>query len=166
MVADIYEVVASYVGRQEHVPPEERLVEMYHGHLDDDSETRILKSFVSIGGHLRCVITTLAFGLGIQVPDIKYVLHWGPPQSILNYWQEVGRCARGSANGEAIMYLPPYSFRNVDNDMKTFVSKSEETCLRRYVLNYLKCDGMAAYTPSTNPCCSFCDKPQEESNQQ
>ena len=44
---------------------------------------------------LIVVIATIAFGMGVNAPDIVRVVHWGPSQNVLNFWQEVGRRARG-----------------------------------------------------------------------
>ena len=72
----------------------------------------------------------------------------------------------GSENGEAIMYVPPYSFVNVDIEMKQLVSQSQVGCIRRHVLNHFKCDRMANYIASTQRCCWFCDKPQREDSEE
>ena len=57
---------------------------------------------------MRIVITTVAFGMRIQIPDIDLVIHWGPSDIILMYWQEVGRRARDGRPGKTKFCLPPY----------------------------------------------------------
>jgi hypothetical protein len=47
--------------------------------------------FVRLWTRLLPVISTIAFGMGIQVPDVLFIIHWGVPKSALFYWQEVGR---------------------------------------------------------------------------
>ncbi len=90
--------------------PGSLLVEMFHGSLDSQTEEKLLLECMSRESRVRCIVTTVAFGMGIQVPDVKYVLHWGPPDSLLSYWQEVGRCARDEQLvGKAILYVPPRS---------------------------------------------------------
>ncbi|KAL7380433.1 hypothetical protein ABVT39_017856 [Epinephelus coioides] len=63
-----------------------RIVDMFHSHIDTETMDRILATFVKPESHLRCVVTTVAFGLGVQVPDVCHVAHWGPAFDILSYW--------------------------------------------------------------------------------
>lgn len=62
-----------------------RIVEMFHSHLDSNSQKRTLDAFVEMETNVRCVVATVAFGLGVQVPDVRYILHWGPASNILSY---------------------------------------------------------------------------------
>lgn len=84
---------------------------MFHGHLDTTSQEELLGEYCKQDSIAQCVVSTVAFVMGVEVPNIRYVMHWGPPQSVLGYWQEVGRCARDGDKGQAIMYIPAYSLR-------------------------------------------------------
>ena len=64
-------------------------VEMFHAHLDKTSEVNILLEFIPSTSRVRCLITTVSFGLGMQVDNVSYVIHWGPPKCSLDYIQEV-----------------------------------------------------------------------------
>lgn len=55
------------------------------------------------GSPLRIVIATIAFGLGIDTSDIRYVVHWGPPQDIEQYVQATGRAGRDGRTSHAIL---------------------------------------------------------------
>ena len=46
----------------------------------------------------------LAFAMGIDIDDIANVIHWGPTDDILDYWQDVNRCGRDGRQGYACMY--------------------------------------------------------------
>ncbi len=85
------------------------LVEMYHGHLDSGSEDLLPREFAKQTSTVRCMVATIAFGMGIQIADITYVLHWGHSASLLSYWQEVGRCGRDGKPAKAILYITPHS---------------------------------------------------------
>ncbi|KAL3873120.1 hypothetical protein ACJMK2_036276 [Sinanodonta woodiana] len=76
-----------------------RLVEMFHSRMDKVSVTRILEDFVKLKGFIRVLICTVAFGIGIQVEDIDVVVHWGVENTVLSYWQEVGRCSQDGHKG-------------------------------------------------------------------
>ena len=82
------------------------IVEPYHGALDSETSLAIPSAFTKTSSLVRCLVTTVAFGMGVHITDVDYVLHYGPPASPLAYMQEVGRCARDGRPGQAIMYLP------------------------------------------------------------
>jgi superfamily II DNA helicase RecQ len=56
-------------------------------------KTVVFAEFPKLDSKIRVLITTVAFGMGVNIPDISYVLHWGVPITVVAYWQEVGRCA-------------------------------------------------------------------------
>ena len=142
--------------------PGDGLVEIFYGQMDKTSETQLPDAFKKPNSTCRCLISTVAFGLGMDIPDIEYVLHWGPPETHLQYWQEVGRAGRDGRNAEAIMYLPPYSMdkRRTDESVRLSVKSSQTTCFRGIVLNSLKTEGMTDKEIETccghKRCCSFC----------
>ena len=138
-------------------------VEMFHAHLDKKSEINIPLDFSSSTSRVRCLISTVAFGLGMQVDNVSYVIHWGPPKCSLDYIQEVGRCARNGMKGYAIMYKPPYSIRSdmINPDMMNIIRSSEKTCIRYSVLSSLR---ISDFTHEEivkccygERCCSVCD---------
>ena len=75
--------------------PGDGLAEMYYGQIDHISEKQLPAVFKTPQSPCRCIVATLAFGLGMEIPDVEYVLHWGPASSHLQYWQEIGRAGRG-----------------------------------------------------------------------
>jgi ATP-dependent DNA helicase RecQ len=68
-----------------------KFVEIFHGSLCDTTKKDITLEFVKISSSIRVMISTIAFGMGVEVPDIRHVVHWGPSSSTINYWQEAGR---------------------------------------------------------------------------
>jgi len=67
----------------------------YHAGMDADSRTSVSHAFAA--GELDVVVATNAFGMGIDRPDIRVVVHLSPPGSIEAYYQEVGRAGRDGA---------------------------------------------------------------------
>jgi ATP-dependent DNA helicase RecQ len=72
----------------------------YHAGLDKTVRERRLKQFLNEDGAV--VVATIAFGMGIDKPDVRYVIHADPPASIEAYWQEVGRAGRDGQPAEGI----------------------------------------------------------------
>ncbi|XP_035687481.1 Werner syndrome ATP-dependent helicase-like isoform X2 [Branchiostoma floridae] len=142
-----------------------RIVDMYHGQTDDQSQKRELEGFTQSDSCLRCVVATNAFGMGVQVDDVRYVIHWGPSKDVLSYWQEVGRCARDGQDGHAIMYVFPHSLnaKFINADMITLVRNcTGNKCIRKQVLEHLFVKGMDRSGLATacnleHGCCSNCD---------
>ena len=70
---------------------------MYTSVTVDSVKKQIVKSFCDPNGRLRIVVSTVAFGMGLDCPNVKEIIHWGPSCELVNYIQETGR---GGRNGE------------------------------------------------------------------
>ena len=64
---------------------------------------KVLESFMIVGGKLRIVITTTAFSMGVDCPDVSKVIHYGPPEDIEQYVQETGRVGRDGSSATALL---------------------------------------------------------------
>ena len=140
------------------------LVDMFHSHTSQTKREQILATFATPKSPLRCVLATVAFGLGIDVRDVRRVVHWGPSNDLLSYWQEVGRCARDGLPGKAHMYLYPGSVNTayIKPCMLSLVDcNKQKRCLRKRVLEHLFVKGTnESVTPDVcimASCCSVCD---------
>ena len=65
----------------------------------------ILNSFVKSDGKLRVVVCTVAFGMGIDCSNVRYIIHWGPPSNAESYIQETGRAGRDNATTYASLFF-------------------------------------------------------------
>jgi ATP-dependent DNA helicase RecQ len=77
----------------------------YHAGLDKRVRAQRLAWFLSEDDAV--VVATIAFGMGIDKPDVRYVIHADPPASIEAYWQEIGRAGRDGAAAEGITLYGP-----------------------------------------------------------
>lgn len=71
---------------------------LYHGQLSPDGKGSAQTAFT--GGDARVMVATNAFGLGIDLPRIDWIVHFYMPPSILDYYQEIGRGGRGMDHSE------------------------------------------------------------------
>jgi RecQ family ATP-dependent DNA helicase len=67
----------------------------YHAGLDAETRERVQSAFQS--GQLQVVVATIAFGMGIDKPDIRTIIHAGLPGTLEGYYQEIGRAGRDAA---------------------------------------------------------------------
>mmetsp|Transcript_14914 Transcript_14914/g.31375 ORF Transcript_14914/g.31375 Transcript_14914/m.31375 type:complete len:1014 (+) Transcript_14914:55-3096(+) len=143
-------------------------VRPYHAGLSHAERTLAHESFLI--GQTAIIVATIAFGMGIDKPDIRRVIHWGGCKSVESYYQQIGRAGRDGLNSECIMYCNENDFTKYQSDfylgnlsgeartlairsleaLKSF-AMSTEGCRRALLLNFFE------ETPRFGNFCGSCD---------
>ena len=106
----------------------------YHAGLTAGVRRRVLDAFLH--DRVGVVVGTTAFGMGIDKPDVRRVLHWGPARTLEGYYQEAGRAGRDGAPAECVVLWRPEDLRFGEHAaaMRRYVERRR--CRRRALLEY------------------------------
>ncbi|MDE6584306.1 MAG: RecQ family zinc-binding domain-containing protein, partial [Anaeroplasmataceae bacterium] len=136
----------------------------YHGGLSPELKQKNQEEFTRDEALL--MVSTNAFGMGIDIPNIRYVIEYETPQSIEDLVQQIGRVSRDGAYGEGIVL---FSFSDLDTN-QFFIEQIEDSKARKQAIQ--KLDAVVDYCLSKHcrhsfigkyfketlkPCKSYCD---------
>lgn len=144
----------------------------YHAGLERKLRAERLTRFLN--AEEAVMVATIAFGMGVDKPDVRYVIHADPPAAIEAYWQEVGRAGRDGEPAEGITLYSSsdlaWAFRRIDGrDAPDHVKQGQGRKLRQFyaLLEGMSCRAAAVRRyfgeEGVEPCgqCDLCLDPPE-----
>ena len=130
------------------------LFAMFHSKTPRTIQDNILQSFVEPDTNIRVVIATSALGMGINIPDVGRICHFGVPSELEQYVQEIGRAGRDGRKSLALMYFKPYHLAHCEATMRDFVKNEDSNCRREMIAKYFK--GKVQRVEFLHECCDAC----------
>ncbi|XP_076116508.1 ATP-dependent DNA helicase RecQ-like [Mytilus galloprovincialis] len=133
-----------------------RLIGMFHRSTADINKSHVLDEFQKLDSSLRVVFATIAFGMGIDIPDIERVIHWGGPRGLEQFSQESGRAGRDGRSAVSIIYFSGYDLAkgNCSEEVREFCKT--EDCLRNTLCAYFQLDTSGYSVIKPDPPCTCC----------
>lgn len=137
--------------------PAARLFAQFHAPQKKGMKKCLTAEVKKENSRVRVLFATSALGMGVNVPNVEHVVHITPPSNIESYVQETGRAGRTGVPSRATLYYNNSDIaknkKHVQDPMKEYC-KSQTTCLRKLILEYL---GFPHATVNQERCCCVCD---------
>ncbi|MEJ6798280.1 MAG: ATP-dependent DNA helicase RecQ [Crocinitomicaceae bacterium] len=112
-------------------------VGIYHGGMKQEDRESMLNDWLN--GSRKIMVSTNAFGMGIDKGNVRYVLHFEAPNNIEAYYQEAGRAGRDEKPAEAILYYNERDFSKLSDQIETQFPPAEDVKLVfRALFNHLQ----------------------------
>ncbi len=145
-------------------------VKNYHAGLKDETRAKNQDAFIQ--GKIDIIVATVAFGMGIDKPDVRFVINYDLPKSIEEYYQEIGRAGRDGLPSEALLLFSRGDAHKIRYFFEDLADKSKaenllnaminygalHMCRRRSLLGYFG----EVYDPEKHPeqthCCDICSR--------
>ena len=142
----------------------------YHAGLSDEARFKNQEKFIK--SQVQIMVATIAFGMGIDKPDVRFVINYDLPKSLEEYYQEIGRAGRDGLPATALLlfsagdiYKVRYFLENSSDDknaeklLQSMISYAQSrTCRRAFLLDYFGEKYIPSETDETECCCDVCKR--------
>ena len=127
------------------------LIGIYHSNSWQSSKDRVLNQFEGAGVK-RVIIATTAPCMGVNFPDVRYIINWGPARSILDQHQEIGRAGRDGKKSHVVVIVHGQQVGHCEQEVKDFAHAKGSF----RVAAYKTLDASSQPLEPLHACCFFC----------
>ena len=114
-------------------------VGMFHSKTPDEIKKVVLDDFILSNNKIyHIVIATSALGIGVNIPNIRNIFHYGISSDIESYVQEIGRAGRDNLNSEATLCFQPTNLAHCKDENMKLYCKNKTECRRQLLLGFFK----------------------------
>ena len=124
---------------------------VFHSLSLKEYKERLLMSFKN-DGLKRVALATTALSMGVNFPDVRYIVNFGPARSLLDFHQQAGRAGRDGNPSDVVVYYYGQQLSHCDEDVRVFLKSTE--CYR--VASYSNFDRHIVPLVPSHECCSHC----------
>ena len=136
------------------------ICEMYSASTAEAVKDDILQAFTDPHSHIRVVIATIAFGMGLDARDVRRSIHWGPSDTIQAYVQESGRCGRDGMESVSLLYVRNSDISKgsiISDTMKLYCSNTV-FCRRKLLMEEFDAPDTVTCPTPLHKCCDICEQ--------
>ena len=162
VVSHVYGVLKGDLGGDMYVTqghPKSSMVEMYHSRIDELNQENIVADLAKSDGNIRILISTIAYGMGVNCQGVRTIIHYGPSRNIEAYHQESGRAGRDTpALCTAVMLYSNVMLKYCDDDIKEY-AHNNTLCRRAALLLHFDGNLSDLEKPGKpHECCDVCQR--------
>ncbi|XP_068723416.1 uncharacterized protein [Montipora capricornis] len=163
-ISSCYSFFSQAMGKEQYEPigapskAENRLFTQFHAQYPIQEKERIIDSLTLGKSKLRVVFATVAFGVGLDLKDIRQIIHIGLPCTMEEYFQEAGRAGRDGLPSKAHIYYNSYDTskarKHLSSVMRDYVQSKK--CKREIIMGYFGFSPLPLDT--AHACCDYHEK--------
>ncbi len=136
------------------IQPQNRIVDMYHAGTPTAVKDHISENMANDNGHIRVLISTITFGMGVNCKKVRRIVHFGPSKIVESCVQECGRAGRDGLPSTCVLLYNGLLSVYCDSSIKSYLNL--EGCSRQWLMAHFGCKVDYQKFTFMHECCDNC----------